>query len=155
MTISVPAVDITGLQEQVIRDNVDNPDSNLLARALAQLVAPYQSASMSRAEQAYREAFAADPTQTLPNMLDKEAVLAWYFARNEYRDATQRAAAARVGEIGNEIQSLTAERNRHQGRLDRIADPAATDLKASIQATISSINAQISALAAEREATQE
>ena len=149
MTISVPAVDITGIQEQVIRDNVDNPDSNLLARALAQLVAPYQSQSMNRAEQAYREAFAADPAQTLPNMLDKEAVLAWYFARDEYRDATQRAADSRKAQIPNEISSLQAELNRHRRRLEALADDASAEITASIEKTISGIEDQIDALTEE------
>lgn len=151
MTITVPSVQITGTQEAIIRDNVENPDTNLGERALTQLVAPFRSATLQRAQAAYRETFNADAEAVLPNMLNDAAVIEWYLAREGYKDATERAQQARVGQIGNEIASLTSERGRHEQRRAALPQDAAQDLVDSINATIEALTAQITALIAERD----
>lgn len=144
MTIVVPEVTITGLQEKLIRDNVANPDSDLGSRALTQLVAPYKQQTLQRAQQAYRAAHAADPSQTLPNFLDDTAVIEWYLATDGYKNATQREAEAAAIRAQAELQSLTAERSRHERKLAG----ATAEMRPAIQATIDALTDQIEALQA-------
>lgn len=138
MTLNVAAMTITGLEEQLIRDNVANPETQLGARALAQLSAPYKQATLQRAESAYQMAYAADPTAALPNYLDKAAVIQWQVTHPDYKTATQRENAQRVTVIDREIESLTREKTQQEGKL-----AAEQDIQ-----TASALSAMVEALAA-------
>ena len=150
MPITTPETVITGLDEQLIRDNLDNPDAQLLAKALECLMAPYRSATLDRARRAYTEASAADPTATLPNWTDEEGMINWYVGGRAYRNATARAAVARLAHIGNELGSLQSDKTRYSARLKQLAGSSNIEFIATVRATIDSLDGQIAALTAEQ-----
>lgn len=147
MTLPIAAMSITGLEEQLVRDNVANPETQLGIRALAQITQPYKQATLQRAEAAYQAAFTADASAALPNYLDKAAVIQWYITSPDYRDATQRENAVRVATIDREIESLTREKAGQETKL-----AAEQDIKtaSALAAMIEALTAKIDALNAEK-----
>lgn len=149
MSLEVQTMTITGLAEQIIRDNVVNPDTNLGSRALTELQKPFRGQTLSRAQAAFREATAAGETG-LPNFTIDDDVIAWYLNREGYKSATVRANEIRLVQIANEIQSRTGERNRKQANLDAQSASATPAMIAALQAEIDAIDAAIDALEAEQ-----
>lgn len=143
--IMVPATPVTGLMAKIVRDNVANPDTELGARALTQIMAPYKQQTLSRAQQAYRTAYAENPDDaTLPNMLNDAAVIEWYLARPDYKDATVRENEQKAIQVNAEITSLTSQRTAHENKLATATESEV----AGIQNIIDALDARIAALSA-------
>lgn len=150
MSLTVTEITITGTQEALIRDNVAHPESNLGERALKQLVDPYKMLTLERAKREYHAVHKDNPDAALPNYLNDDAVIAWYFARPDYKTATIRQNELRLAQINNELASLTSEKSRHQARLSQLSGESNEGLINSITATIDAIDNQIVALNAEK-----
>jgi len=153
MTITVPQIVITGPQEAIIRDNVANADTDLGERALALLTAPYKAATLNRA-QAHLKAATEAGEANLPNYYNSDEVIAWHLAHADYKDETTRSNEARIVTIGHQLASLTAEKSRHTARLAQLTGDSNAAQRAAVVQTIEGIDAEISALTAEKNALE-
>jgi len=153
MAITVSQIVISGAQEALIRDNVANPDTDLGSRALALLTAPYRAATLSRAQAHLKEATEAGESG-LPNFYNSDQVIDWHLTHADYKDETTRSNEARIVTIGHQLASLTAEKSRHTARLAQLTGDSNAAQRAAVVQTIEGIDAEISALTAEKNALE-
>lgn len=138
--ITINEFQITGTQEDLIRDNVVNPDTELVVRALQLLMQPYQAATLSRAKSKYQAAYQANPEDvTLPNFLNDNAVTNWYLSQEDYQDATQKVEASRVANLTSRITQLTTQLDH----LNNQKIGAGQDVLTTLNASIAGIEAEI------------
>lgn len=146
MSIVVKGIEITGLNEALIRDNVIDPDTELVERALQDIIGRYRGASLSRAEAAYQAAYRDNPGAQIPNFLDKDAVLEWYFATEAYKDATIRQAEQNLARVTREKALLETDRERLVTKVAGFNDKDTETYKASVTAQLADVGARIAEL---------
>lgn len=157
--VVIEGITIEGREAQLVRDNVENPGSNLVQRALLKLTADYRQQTLQRARVEYDKVVNSGSTEDiagLPNYRIDDDVIDWYLGRDDYTDATVRYNSQRLVDIGNELQAKQGELKRKQEELQRQKQAGASaSVQAGFQSTIESLTNLVSALQAEKESIEQ
>lgn len=147
--INLGNVTIEGVQESLIRDNVIDADGSLLDRAFAQLIGPFKTATYNKAKELWME---VAHSESVPELKDEDAMIAWYLSRPGYKDADMVEAervAAEAAAAEEVRQAKIAELNDRIAAVQENLDHELTDPEST---QVESLQTQIAELEAERDA---
>lgn len=151
-TITATGLELTGEEAKVVQSQVSSPQDNLSRRAFDMIFPGLRGQALSQAQEKLRQEFEATGSAAgLPNAVDDAAVLAWWFAHPEFKDATEIAQDKEVEQLREHIARLDHEITQYQRNIDGTND---ADMKALYQTRIDEREQEKAALQAQIDALQ-
>lgn len=145
-SIKVAGMTITGIQANIVRSQVADPENGLGQRAFDQVYPGLRHNLLNEASRQLDADYAKQGnTDGLPNSIDDDAVIVWYLAHPEYVDAAGKEAAEAAADKARHVERLEGELSELNSLLERANED---DIKAVYKDRIAVKTTEIKALKA-------